>query len=420
MKFINKILVLSSMIFLCTSCVEEYWPELNESNEGTIVIEGRITNLDGPYTVKISQALSFQDPTYRPHVGAVVEIVDDAGAAERLTEVLPGTYQSGPTFKGVIGRKYKLEITTQNGKEYESGFEELLAPVNIEKVEAVQESRIVDETLGTTTEGYQFYVSSADFNEGKNYFYWEMIETYEYHADYKIEYYYEGVRDYDSKGPENLLEATPFHNSLFDCWATDTVKQYFTFTTDQSNLNKVDNKPLHFMEFEDQKLRFGYSLETFQYRINESAYYFLKGLEEQNSNGSNFYTTQPYQIVGNISCITNPEEVALGYFMAVGASEPKRMHTARPPGSVVEDDSWEITCGNAIYNAFVARLTNYIDRSNESHWPIYVGTILVPSGEGVLVLVPTPAALAYPCVDCRKKGGVKDKPSFWIDSEVEN
>ena len=402
---------------LLCSCVEEYWPELEEVHDGSIVVDGRISNVPGSYSVKLSNAISFDQETVVPVTGASVYIIDNEGNRESLFEELPGSYvTTDPNFVGIIGRSYKVEINLPSGKSYESAFEELMAPIGIESVGFEEDDVIIDETLGTTQKGYQFSITTEESANDKNYFYWELIETYEYHADYKIQYYFEGLRDFLSQGPENLPAATEFHKTLYECWATDTVKQFFSFGTDQLNVTKIENQPLHFMAYDNKKLEFGYSLLAHQFTISESAYLFIKGLQEQNSTTGEFYTSQPYQIVGNIKNVNDDNEVALGYFMVVGAAEPERIFTRKPPGSVVPDNNYEVTCGVATYNnEYVARLTNLISRSGPENWPIFVGQILVAQGEGVLNLVPTWAALSYSCVDCRRQGGVKDKPSFWID-----
>lgn len=82
-----------------------------------LVIEGNITNEEGPYTVKLSKTVAYIGPNEFPPVsGAVVTISDNTGDTETLAETSPGTYQS-VRLKGKPGRTYELKVNT-GGEEY--------------------------------------------------------------------------------------------------------------------------------------------------------------------------------------------------------------------------------------------------------------------------------------------------------------
>ena len=73
----NKILLL--LILLIThSCIEEYWPEI-ENFQSSLVVEGMITNMPPPYTIKISLTSSYYIPTYLAYPGCKVWITDEDG-----------------------------------------------------------------------------------------------------------------------------------------------------------------------------------------------------------------------------------------------------------------------------------------------------------------------------------------------------
>lgn len=416
---IRKLIGILVLSLLLSSCVEEYWPELKEVHDGSLVVDGKITNQAGPYTVKLSHAISFQDSVFRPKVGATVKIIDSEGNVEVLLEALPGEYQtSNQDFIGIIGRSYKVQIVTANGKEYESEFEELKNPTQIESVTYEEKEEIIDETVGSTVKGFQFYVSSELSENAKDYFYWEVEETYEHHADFYAEWYYEGVKDYTSDGPISTPRATDFHKTLHDCWTTDNIRNFFTFSTEQLSTPKVDNKPLHFVEYRGDKLKIGYSLLVKQYSISEQAHLFLKGLQEQNSDQNNFYTNQPYQVSGNISNVSDPEEAVLGYFMAAGTSEPKRIFTRRPYGEIAPPPRYKISCGLYKYNSPFLPNTLYtlVNTSPAYMWPLYFATIDIENSgaDGKIVILTVVASLGHGCIDCRLKGGSTTKPDFWI------
>lgn len=83
-----------------------------------LVVEGNISNMPGPYTVKLSTSVNYDQMNTFPAVqGAIVKISDDKGNAETLTETTPGTYQTS-TLVGTVGNTYTLNIKTSDQKEY--------------------------------------------------------------------------------------------------------------------------------------------------------------------------------------------------------------------------------------------------------------------------------------------------------------
>lgn len=418
-KSYERIIHLLFLIFLLSSCVEEYWPELKELHESILVVEGRITNLSGPYTIKLSQAITLQDSVVSPMVGASVKILDNEGNYEPLLEEKPGEYKTiNQDFIGIVGRSYKVEIITSEGEQYASEYEELIAVVPIEDVTFKEIDKTVDEVLGTIAKGYQFYVTSALSESPWNFFYWELEESYEYHADYKIMWYYFGVKDLNSDGPEFAPRATDFHKSLHVCWKTSLVSEFFSSGTIHFLDSKADNIPLHFIEYSNDKLEYGYSLLVRQYSISEQAHFFLMGLNQQNTPQYNLYTKPPYQVKGNIININDPREPTLGYFMVAGASEPKRIFTKRPY-IYLGTPSYEITCGEYAYNSTFApnTLKKLINSRTHSSAPLYfsIVTVLAEAPDGQDVRLRVIAYLDDECVDCRTKGGTTTKPDFWID-----
>ncbi|HVU95534.1 MAG TPA: DUF4249 domain-containing protein [Puia sp.] len=76
------------------------------------IIEGNVTNLPGPYQVKISQTEAVNSTgAFNGVSHANVTIKDDAGNAETLQETQPGIYQT-TALQGIEGQTYHLTITT--------------------------------------------------------------------------------------------------------------------------------------------------------------------------------------------------------------------------------------------------------------------------------------------------------------------
>ena len=108
--------ILAGFCLFFTSCEEVIELDLN-TTDPQIVIEGFITDGEGPYSVLISKTVDFYDPnTFPPQTDAVVHITDDQGHVESLTETSPGIYETS-TLQGKRGVSYTLAVQTE-GQEY--------------------------------------------------------------------------------------------------------------------------------------------------------------------------------------------------------------------------------------------------------------------------------------------------------------
>jgi len=118
------------------SCKKVIQVDLNDSAP-QLVIEGEITNLPGPYLVKISKSVNFNaSNTFPPVSGAIVQMTDsNNGLVAHMAETSPGTY-SGNVYGGVPLHTYKLSVMVE-GKKYTS-TSTMPKPVTLDSVSFVQ------------------------------------------------------------------------------------------------------------------------------------------------------------------------------------------------------------------------------------------------------------------------------------------
>ena len=100
---IVKLLALSLFLFFMYGCIDEYWPEIN-AYQNLLVVDGMITNGQGPFQVYLSLSTRVDVPAYEPYSGCAVTIVDYAGWSIELLETGKGTYRSSEEAEGIIGR----------------------------------------------------------------------------------------------------------------------------------------------------------------------------------------------------------------------------------------------------------------------------------------------------------------------------
>jgi hypothetical protein len=104
--------------FLLSACEKVVSIDLNKASPH-VVIEGIVTDQQGPYSVKVSLTGNYFEPTlyFPPVSNALVVLRDDQGQRDTLKEATNGTYLS-TRLQGIEGRTYSLSVIS-NGLEYD-------------------------------------------------------------------------------------------------------------------------------------------------------------------------------------------------------------------------------------------------------------------------------------------------------------
>jgi len=101
--------IVAGFCLLLTSCEEVIELDLN-TTAPKVVIEGFISDRQGPYTVKVSKSVDFyNDNSFPPEEHANVRITSDEGVTEVLTQTSPGIYQTSQ-IRGQRGMGYTLDV----------------------------------------------------------------------------------------------------------------------------------------------------------------------------------------------------------------------------------------------------------------------------------------------------------------------
>jgi hypothetical protein len=376
-----RILILLPLVLFLNSCVEEFRPDLDEINQ-FLVVDGGISNIEGPYTIKLSISSGLDIISPEPISGAIVSIVEEDGMEEILTEVEPGTYMTKEGgIQGIIGHSYKLMLEIE-GKKYESEYEVIREPTAIKSIDAELEYRSFPDATEEVP-GIQFYVNSEVSKDPETYFLWLQEGTYKYKSSLLIYYEFNGfISEFNN------------HDSLQTCYLTYRIHEIQTANTNNLEVPEIKAKPLHFLPANDRKLKIRYSLLTSQLSVSKAAYEFWYGLERQTKNNTSLHTSQPYQIRGNVKNMNDSTEAVLGYFLVSGQSQ-KRIFLDRPNEVEIYIEDCALD-----YMGYA-----YIFWTRQPEWPIYI----TQGASGARAIA------AKGCMDCRRTGGVLEAPSFWVE-----
>jgi hypothetical protein len=382
MKTKFLILIIGSLVFVCSSCTKSFVPEIERYDE-LVVVDGVITDAPGPYTIKLSKAAKVQAFSKAvPYPKCKLGIEDDLGNKISVTESEPGTYKTDSlTFRGVAGRKYKLSISTPDGESYESATEELLKPVEIQSVYAQQEHKD-DPNLFYGRDGYQFYVDAKTPATANNYILWRMQCTYKFSLEFLIHHYYDGAYHFVYN-----------KDTLQTCYRTIDILDVYLLNTQEFQQTEIKKVPLNYEDNYTKALTIRYSLKVSQFTLNESAFEYWSKIKKMMHAGGELYTTQPYQIRNNLVNLTHPDKPALGYFMVAGLSE-KRIFVNHPT-MVNRIKGCDPPDPNEVQPTWF--------EGQPAVWPVFFGQ---HAGHGYY--------MPQECLDCRLTG-TKIKPAFWED-----
>ncbi|WP_347216924.1 DUF4249 domain-containing protein [Chryseobacterium sp.] len=112
----KKVFFIILSVFALNSCQKEIDLDLADQS-GNIVIEGNVTDVQGPYTVKITKSVGFSQPNQYPAIAnAQVILSDNTGQTETLQYAGNGEYKTN-SFNAVPGRTYTLKVQA-DGKQY--------------------------------------------------------------------------------------------------------------------------------------------------------------------------------------------------------------------------------------------------------------------------------------------------------------
>ena len=366
-------------------CVEPFQPSVKKYTD-LIVIDGTLTDEPGVQKVTVSRTSAFNKMGYIPEIGCQVTILDDNGNIYDLKDVGDGNYVADFSSDQLKqGTSYMLRVIDNGGDVFESGYQKMLPPPVIDSVTARFESKFTPENPDGL-KGCQFYVNTGDHSAGTGYYRWSMQETWEYHSIYSVGAMWDGV----------LHDNYYFSDNRTVCWMTKEVPGIFTGTTRDQSVNVLKNFKLNYVSTMSDRLKFRYSLLVREYSLTPEAYEFWSGLENQTQNSSGLYEKQPYMISGNITCVSNPDKVALGFFSASGVAR-KRIFVDPPPYPVTD-----IICSSDTIKG-IADLMLYPPTS----YPVYMYYYILPSGGMARI------ASNDQCFDCLERGGTNVRPSFW-------
>lgn len=385
-----RLAVLWCLALALPGCIDPYMPDAISTTKSYLVVDGFI-NSRGSTTINLSRTFDIAAKTAPPiETRATLFIEEEGGARYPVPEgSVKGTYTSASLTLNPA-KNYRLAIRTSAGLDYASAF----VPAKITPpIDAV--------TWRASDNGLTIYVNSHDDTKKTQYYRWEYEETWEIRPPYSP------VVEYKNRQMQDITIPFPAI-----CWGNTKSTDIKISNTIRLTQDIITDYPIHALPTYSNLLAYKYSIQVKQYAQTAEEYTYWNLLKKNTENIGTLFDPLPSQLTGNIRCLTNEPELALGY-VGVCSIQEKRILISRSelPGR------WPITNGYSdcippdtvfLYKDRPPRpvaetLQSYF--SNPGYLPI--DRIYSPAG-GVIAYL----AKSRDCIDCRTRGTAV-KPSFW-------
>ncbi len=388
----NKIIYYIFSLLLLSACIKPFTPDIDSEAASKIVVSGKITNKEGYQTVSLSKSILLSELENTVLTNCMISIWDEDGNEFTMEEHQDGEYRVWMDEEELkIGTSYHIQIFTPEGEELVSEPDLMSAVAQIE-IPNYKEDSLYNGAYNVHDKGLQFSIDIEGDESSSCYYSFELDATYEHHALYDREWYYDGTVNEFGRFTGRVYHIYPPDSSLYFCWTTERVPEILLLSTENLIENKFHNFDLHFVSFRADYLTFGYSLLARQIGLSREAYLYWEDMKKNNNQNADLYGKQPVDIQGNIKNITNPEKEVLGFFQASAISEVRIFIEPYPTQPYLLCAPVEL--GPPGFRG--------IDRND-------LPAFLLNNPLGTFI----GSTLADPCVNCASLHGSTTKPDFW-------
>lgn len=376
-----KLILSITVLLFSLSCKKPFEHDAISDSATLLVVEG-VINQGGQTNIMISRSLKLSDKSVvQMEKGAKVQVEGSNSSVLPLTESSAGVYTlPATTFNTNL--QYRLRIKTIAGKEY------LSDPMSVRTTPAI-------DSLNWRREqnGVGLYIDAHDSNNNTKYYQWDYVETWEQRSVGYSEYIYkDGLPPFSRNYPDILR--------IFTCWKSEASTNILISSTAKLSSDVVDDFPLALIPNRSEKLGVRYSIIVRQYAIGKEAFDYLTLMKRNSEQLGSLFDNQPSELVGNIKCISNPNERVIG-FINISQIVEKRIFINN---SQVPSWNFILECEPIVIKNHVDSLRNAFSSG---------ANLIINYNLGLDGRIQSYNGNSSKCLDCQTRGGNTVKPSFW-------
>ncbi|MBQ2912372.1 MAG: DUF4249 domain-containing protein [Bacteroidales bacterium] len=298
----KKVCFLICLAAIICSCIYDYEPKdakLQGLSTPLVVIDGDIivggiTNVKVSFTQSITEDIENEVPT-----GTAVWVEDEDGTiyTGKLAEGTPGTFEVD-TQNLLTDKKYRLAVSIPGRGECVSEYGEVMISPPIDEITW---SFVPDSSYANVE------VTTHNSQEKKLYCKWNYAENWESDAVH-IPY----------------LDFNPNTSILRDLTPDETAERAYCFSeavstdiciasTEKLAENIISKSVIRRIANTDMRARGLYAITVSQKALDKEAFLYWETLNKNIGSTGGIFSAQPSEHRGNITSLTSPEEVVIGY-----------------------------------------------------------------------------------------------------------
>lgn len=284
-------LVLGLMMgVLMTGCIEEYEADIPEEDTDLLVVEGAICSGNmNKFILSSTQAINSSEPL-RMVTGAKVTVRGSDGS-EYVTQASDGYYSCWiDALSPEVDYYLHIEV---NGEVYESEPQKPIRTEKIAEVIGVQNTPESQIDVLVTPE------APIDADKA-NYYSWTYDETWEVHADYTTNMYFDKVemrRMYDSRQFPEVG------------WKDGTGRTIMVGSSASYEGQHIRQLKMYDLDRSNERVYYMYSGLVHQRAITKAEYEYELARRQAGSEMGGLFTPQPSALPTNIRCLTSQKHV---------------------------------------------------------------------------------------------------------------
>jgi hypothetical protein len=303
MKPIYLFLPLVFTVLLC-QCITPINPDAR-TLPPTLVVDGLVTDQPGRNRVSLSLTADYTATALNYTVEkATVFVTDDGNQRTSFSEISPGFYQPDTSWRGNPGKNYTLHVRLSDGREYQSRPELLrpIVPIDSIYIEFNQKLKLGSDAYD---KGFDVYLDLKDPATPDDYYRWSWVH-------YEPLVYCDIIRVPECRSCATYLEYGL--TCCNKCWDIIRYQNLINIASDNAiNGNRISRRPILRAPFASYQ---PYYVEIEQQSLTKEAYTYLSALKDMIQSTGGLFDAAPALLVGNISSVSKPDELVLGYFGA--------------------------------------------------------------------------------------------------------
>ncbi len=183
-------------------------------------------------------------------------------------------------------------------------------------------------------------------------------------------------------------------DNIHYCWGSKTSNRIILGKSDNLSENRIKDHTILSLEPFNSRFSYLYSILVKQQTLDKKAYEYFDNMRKNVEQTGGIFAPQPTEIKGNITCLSDPKEIIIGYIYATTELSYRLYIKAE-----------EVPGMGEIFDCREKKtfIEGELDKAYGQ------GMAILSEGDKAGIYI----CISRRCVDCTARGGSKNKPDFW-------